>query len=95
MKSDVWSDAVRAINTNTGKQDTFVFGTDFLVEEHVIVDNTQKEGNGYLIGTALHLPSNRTCINIFKANRVSDGPICRAWLPGVIPLGFHGNFVAA
>ncbi|GMM86745.1 carotenoid oxygenase family protein [Pseudoalteromonas sp. MTN2-4] len=95
VKSDVWSDAVRVINTNTGKQDTFVFGTDFLVEEHVIVDNTQKEGNGYLIGTALHLPSNRTCINIFKANRVSDGPICRAWLPGVIPLGFHGNFVAA
>lgn len=93
IESDVWSDAVRVINTNTGKQDTFVYGTDFLVEEHVIVDNTQKEGNGYLVGTALHVPSKRTCVNIFKVNRVSDGPICRAWLPHVIPLGFHGNFM--
>jgi carotenoid cleavage dioxygenase-like enzyme len=95
IESDVWSDAVRVINTNTGKQDTFVYGSDFLVEEHVIVDKTQKEGNGYLVGTALHVPSKRTCVNIFKANRVSDGPICRAWLPHVIPLGFHGNFVTA
>lgn len=94
VKSDVWSDAVRVINTNTGKQDTFTYGNEYLVEEHIVVDTSLKEGGGYLVGTALHVPSKRTCVNIFKANRVSDGPVCRAWLPDAIPLGFHGNFMA-
>ncbi|RZQ52711.1 lignostilbene alpha-beta-dioxygenase [Pseudoalteromonas phenolica] len=93
VESDVWSDSVRTINTETGKQDTFVYGKDFLVEEHIIVDKSQHEGKGYLVGTALHIPSQRTCINIFKASHVSDGPICRAWLPQFLPLGFHGNFL--
>ncbi|MEI4551215.1 carotenoid oxygenase family protein [Pseudoalteromonas spongiae] len=94
IQSDVWSDSVRVINVNNGKQDTFVYGEDFLVEEHVIVDKSQQEGNGYLVGTALHVPSKRTCVNIFKIGHVSDGPICRAWLGQILPLGFHGNFVA-
>lgn len=94
IQSDVWSDSVRVVNVNNGKQDTFVYGEDFLVEEHVIVDKSQQEGNGYLVGTALHVPSKRTCVNIFKIGHISDGPICRAWLEQALPLGFHGNFVA-
>jgi len=94
VESDVWSDSVRVINTNTGKQDIFTYGKEYLVEEHIVVDTSQKEGNGYLVGTALHVPSKRTCVNIFKASRVSEGPICRAWLPHSIPLGFHGNFMS-
>ncbi|MDE3270827.1 carotenoid oxygenase family protein [Pseudoalteromonas sp. G4] len=94
VTSDVWSDSVRVVNVNNGKQDTFVYGEDFLVEEHVIFDKSQQEGNGYLVGTALHVPSKRTCVNIFKIGHVSDGPICRAWLPYTLPLGFHGNFMA-
>ena len=94
IESDVWSDSVRVINTNTGKQDIYTYGKEYLVEEHIVVDTSQKEGNGYLVGTALHVPSKRTCVNIFKASRVSEGPICRAWLPHSIPLGFHGNFMS-
>lgn len=93
IQSDVWSDSVRVINVNNGKQDTFVYGEDFLVEEHVIVDNSHQEGNGYLVGTALHVPSKRTCVNVFKVGHVSDGPVCRAWLGQALPLGFHGNFL--
>ena len=95
IQNDVWSDSVRVINVNNGKQDTFVYGEEYLVEEHVIVDSTQQEGNGYLVGTALHVPSKRTCVNIFKVGHVNDGPVCRAWLPTALPLGFHGNFLAA
>ena len=95
VECDFWSDSVRTINTDTGSQDTFVYGKDFLVEEHVVVDNSKIEGKGYLVGTALHIPSKRTCVNIFKVGKVSDGPICRAWLPHHLPLGFHGNFITA
>ncbi len=91
VESDVWSDSVRTVNIATGKQDIYTYGKDFLVEEHVVVDDSGIEGEGYLVGTALHIPSKRTCVNVFKANRLSDGPICRGWLPHVIPLGFHGN----
>ena len=47
-----------------------------------------------MIGTALHVPTKRTCLNIFNSESLSDGPIARAWLPHHLPLGFHGNFVA-
>jgi len=90
--SQIWSDTVSCLNVETGKKDRFVYGDDYLVEEHISVSPTGKEGEGYLIGTALHVPSKRTCLNIFNANNLSSGPICRAWLPYHIPLGFHGNF---
>ncbi|KZN40727.1 hypothetical protein N474_15760 [Pseudoalteromonas luteoviolacea CPMOR-2] len=93
VQSDVWSDSVRRIDLNSEKQDTYTYGKDFLVEEHVLVNQNNKESGGYLIGTALHIPSKRTCLNILRADDVSAGPICRAWLPHVIPLGFHGNFM--
>ncbi|MBQ4840128.1 carotenoid oxygenase family protein [Pseudoalteromonas luteoviolacea] len=93
VESDVWSDSVRRINLDTDSQDLYTYGKDFLVEEHVLVDQNQNAKGGYLIGTALHIPSKRTCLNIFRAQHVADGPICRAWLNNAIPLGFHGNFL--
>ncbi|WP_068547730.1 carotenoid oxygenase family protein [Thalassotalea crassostreae] len=91
-QNSFWSDTVSSINTDTGKEQHFHFGEDYLVEEHVSVCPKQKQGTGYLIGTALHVPSKRTCLNIFDVSNLGQGPICRAWLPYHLPLGFHGNF---
>ncbi len=93
--NSLWSDSVCNLNVTTGKEDVYDFGADFLVEEHVSVCPKNKEGTGYLIGTALHVPSKRTCLNIFNVENVADGPIARAWLSHHLPLGFHGNFKAA
>jgi all-trans-8'-apo-beta-carotenal 15,15'-oxygenase len=92
-----WYDAVRKVNLRSGAVDRFVYGADYLVEEHVFVPRTPSapEGDGWLVGTALHWPSRRTCVNILKADRLSDGPVARAWLPMPAPLGFHGQFVSA
>ncbi|KZN58433.1 carotenoid oxygenase family protein [Pseudoalteromonas luteoviolacea] len=95
VQSDVWSDSVRRIDLNTEKQDIYTYGKDYLVEEHMLVNQGNKEQGGYLLGTALHIPSRRTCLNILRADDVSAGPICRAWLPHTMPLGFHGNFLPA
>ncbi len=94
-QDSLWSDTVSKFNTQTGKTEQYVFGKDYLVEEHVPVCPQQKEGTGYLIGTALHVPSKRTCLNIFAIENLAAGPMARAWLPHHLPLGFHGNFVAA
>ncbi|GEA12407.1 carotenoid oxygenase family protein [Alteromonas sp. KUL49] len=90
----VWSDTLSRLDLKTETYQHFHFGHDYLVEEHVPVGNALDERSGYLIGTALHVPSKRTCLNVFKADSVYDGPIARAWLPYHLPLGFHGNFVA-
>lgn len=91
----LWHNQVSALNTHTGKEDKYAYGQEFLVEEHVPVNPNNKEGEGYLMGTALHVPSKRTCLNIFELDNISAGPICRAWLNHHLPLGFHGNFVPA
>jgi len=92
--NSLWSDTVCSINIDSGKQDRYDFGSEYLVEEHVAVCPQQKEGTGYLVGTALHVPSKRTCVNIFAANNLTQGPLARAWLSHHLPLGFHGNFKA-
>ena len=67
----------------------------YIVDRKEFEGEPKIEGKGYLVGTALHIPSKRTCVNIFKVGKLSDGPICRAWLPHHLPLGFHGNFITA
>lgn len=94
-QTSIWSDTVTGLNMNTGKLDSYDFGDDFLVEEHITICPTQKEGTGYLMGTALHVPTKRTCLNIFNIENISDGPIARAWLSHHLPLGFHGTFKAS
>ncbi|WP_236702616.1 carotenoid oxygenase family protein [Thalassomonas actiniarum] len=89
----LWADSIRRLNTDTGAVDEYYYGEDYLVEEHVITTNKAREGSGYLLGTALHVPSKRTCLNLFQADNLSQGPIMRAWLPYHIPLGFHGSFL--
>ena len=91
----LWSDTVSAIDTDSGKEQHYHFGHDYLVEEHVVVCPKKKEGTGYLIGTALHVPTKRTCLNVFSVENITSGPVARAWLPYHLPLGFHGNFKSA
>ena len=89
----LWFDTLRRLDIETGKLVEYHYGTEYLVEEHLLVNPSQKTGKGYLIGTALHVPSQRTCVNIFAENNIGGGPICRAWLPYHLPVGFHGEFV--
>ncbi len=92
-----WFDGVRRINFGSGAVERYTYGSDMLVEEHVFVPRTgsQKEGDGWLVGTTLHWPSRRTCFNILDARNLAAGPVARAWLPMPAPLGFHGQFVSS
>lgn len=94
LKNKIWNDTVCSYHLDTGKQDVFCMGPDFHVEEHIPIAPKHSK-NSYLLGTALHVPSKRTCVNVFNAQCINQGPIARAWLPHHLPLGFHGNFVAA
>lgn len=90
-----WHDSICQLDLPTGKVTKYNYGDDFIVEEHVPISVDGNEQQTYLMGTALHVPSQRTCLNVFNANALNNGPLFRAWLPYNIPLGFHGQFVPA
>ncbi len=91
----LWSDSIYRVDWHNDTVESYYYGKEYIVEEHIPIAQDNNENNGYLIGTALHVPSKRTCLNIFNVAKLSDGPITRAWLPYHLPLGFHGNYSAA
>jgi len=79
-----------------GGADRFSYGPDVFAEEHVFVPRpgSTAEGDGWLIGTVLDWRRGRTGLSVFRADRLADGPLARAWLPYAIPLGLHGTWLS-
>ncbi len=88
-------DSVLTLNGEQHKRHRY--GDGWIAEEHVYVPHTQgaPEGQGWLVGTAYHWPSERTALSVFDASAVDAGPLARVTLPYGLPLGLHGQFVAA
>jgi all-trans-8'-apo-beta-carotenal 15,15'-oxygenase len=81
-------------NVDSGKLERFDYGNTVTVEEHIVIarPGSDRELDGWIIGTTFDVAKQKTCVNVFNASRIADGPIARAWLPYWLPLGFHGNF---
>jgi len=89
-------DAVTRLNVVTGKSDRFRYGANVMVEEHVFVPNpagSGKEGDGWLVGTALDLNRKAMLFSVFDAQRLSAGPLAQAEMARPMPLGLHAIFV--
>ena len=73
------------------------YGDGWIAEEHLFVPAAggTVEGRGWLVGTAYHWTSERTALSVFDAAAVDAGPMARVVLPYGLPLGLHGQFVAA
>ncbi|MBM7073279.1 carotenoid oxygenase family protein [Shewanella sp. 202IG2-18] len=88
----LWSHSVNSLHYQTREISHYDYGRDYFVEEHVPIKT--KAGGDYLMGTALHVPSKRTCLTVFNADNVAHGPVVKAWLPYHLPIGFHGSFIS-
>jgi carotenoid cleavage dioxygenase-like enzyme len=79
------------------RQQRHHYGDGWIAEEHVYVPRSgaAPEGQGWVLGTAYHWPSERTALSVFDAAAVNAGPIAKVTLPYGLPLGLHGQFVAA
>jgi carotenoid cleavage dioxygenase len=88
-------DAILRHDLESGHIDSFAYGPRYLVEEHIFVAKPggTREGEGWLIGTALDTQSKITLLSVFDALHLNGGPMAQAFLPYPLPLGFHGNFV--
>ena len=82
------------------KVQRFTYGADWIAEEHLYVPrpgsaNTANTPSGWVIGTALHRVSGKTTLSVFEAQGLANGPVAQLALPYGLPLGLHGQFVAA
>jgi len=91
-------DCVARLNVDSGKVDRYRYGADVMVEEHVFIlarSASAKEGEGWLVGTALDLRNQRTLLSVFDARRLAQGPLAQGSMDRAVPLGFHGTFIPA
>ena len=93
-------DAVMRMDLASGRTDSYRYGSDVMVEEHVFVPRQRasgsgREGDGWLVGTALDLTRRRMLLSVFDAMNLAAGPLAQASMPRAMPLGLHGIFVAA
>lgn len=73
------------------------YGSDWIAEEHIYVpaSDSSAPASGWVLGTALHKASGKTTLSVFEAKAIANGPIAQLSLPFGLPLGLHGQFVAA
>ena len=90
-------DRVIALDLEGGRLDSYDYGPDMLVEEHLFVPDPARRGErgGWLLGTALDVRARATRLSIFDAGSLASGPVAQATLGRPLPLGFHGVFTAA
>ncbi len=69
----------------------------WVAEEHILVPRpgSDKELDGWVLGTAYNTCTHRTQLSVFEARHVAQGPVAQMALPYGLPLGLHGQFVPA
>jgi len=82
-------------NWDSGKADSFYFGEDRIIEEHLFVrkPGAEKETDSWLIGSVLNVEAQKSEICVFEAGAVKDGPLVIWQADYAWPLGFHGAWV--
>ena len=81
----------------TGESEAHDFGEGRIPGEFVFVARTadSAENDGWLMGYVLDVNNNQTELVLLDARHVSAAPVATIPLPQLVPLGFHGNWIAA
>ncbi|PZQ72503.1 MAG: carotenoid oxygenase [Variovorax paradoxus] len=91
-------DAVARLDVASGRIDRYRYGPDVMAEEHVFVPRTgrgAREGEGWLLGTALDIRRRAMLFSVFDARQLAAGPVAQGVLPRVMPLGLHAVYLPA
>ncbi|MEM6775546.1 MAG: carotenoid oxygenase family protein [Pseudomonadota bacterium] len=82
--------AVVRVDVRSGELSSFDYGGGVIVEEPLFVPGPN---GGYAVHSYLDYARKRTGIAILAAAHLEDGPLLRADMDRVLPLGFHGCFL--
>lgn len=86
-------DQLAYIDLQSGKRRVYHYGDDWLVEEHLLVAESDRSAPRWALGTALDASTGQTVLSVFELSTLEAGPLAQAWLPYALPLGLHGTFV--
>ncbi|MCY3857776.1 MAG: carotenoid oxygenase family protein [Gammaproteobacteria bacterium] len=88
---------VARVNTSTGEMSRFTYPEREIPEEHIFVADPKgiDETEGWILGTSLDYVADETHLNVFEIGDTTPEPIARATLARLMPIGLHGQFVAA
>lgn len=87
---------VNRIDFETGDKQYYDFGKDGITEPVFVPDDkNSKKDEGYLIAMRYSENSKTSCLEIFNAQHINDGPVTSIKLPCRVPYTFHGNWVNA
>ena len=88
-------DALIKMDSLTGTSQKFTFPEGCFGSEMQFAPkhNSNAEDDGYLISFVTNMNSMKGEIQIFSAEDLSKGPLCRLIVPQQIPPGFHSSFV--
>jgi carotenoid cleavage dioxygenase len=88
---------VFAHDLHTGERKAHDFGEGRIPGEFVFVPRSAgaAENDGWLMGYVLDVTRDSTDLVLLDARDVSTAPVAIVPLPQLVPLGFHGNWIAA
>jgi len=88
---------LRLMNWASGESQSFAFGADHMVQEHLFVPkpNAHGERDSWLIGVTLNTRQRATELHVFDAAAVADGPVASWRSRHATPFGFHGTWARA
>jgi carotenoid cleavage dioxygenase len=88
---------VIAHDMETGERKTHDFGEGRIPGEFVFVPRSTgaAENDGWLMGYVLDVKRNHTDFVLLDARDITRAAVAVVPLPRLVPLGFHGNWIAA
>ncbi|MEO1080372.1 MAG: carotenoid oxygenase family protein [Pseudomonadota bacterium] len=85
-----FASAVARVDARSGELSSFDYGGGVIVEEPLFVPGPN---GGYAVHSYLDFARKRTGIAVLAVDHLEDGPLMRAEMDRVLPLGFHGCFI--
>jgi all-trans-8'-apo-beta-carotenal 15,15'-oxygenase len=85
---------LRLQDWSSGKAQSYDYGVDYMVEEHVFVPKpgSTSERDSWLIGTAINLAAAKSEVSVFDVADIEEGPVAIWQADYSWPLGFHGTW---
>jgi all-trans-8'-apo-beta-carotenal 15,15'-oxygenase len=96
MTIDGMCDGVVHLDTDSGKEQRFLFGENERMGEPTFVPRAADapEGDGFILTMVYRGESHTSYFAVLDTQRLADGPLLRAHLDHHIPAAFHGIWVA-
>ena len=83
------------LDLENGVQQDYTYPATEIPEEHLFVPDPSQAGEnaGWIVGTSIDWNQEETRLNVFEPDHISDGPVAKATVQRLLPLGLHGCYV--